>query len=183
MEEPATDTPLSFARVCVCVCVHCSYWLLVPFTMVTTMFVVVDMRQHFKIVEKVEDVERKRIQTVYEKTGELPDKYRKSINSLPTSFSIPSDSGPTSPQKQNSRKSLTESLGLWSKLGSYKDSSSSPSQQQGHHISSVTDNPLVSIDERWAHACMCQNYDYDKNNVKHDTPSLTHAPRNAHTGQ
>ena len=96
-----------------------TYYTILPFTAVTSIFVIVDMRQHFKIVEKVEHTEKKRLQSVFEETGHLPEKYRKSI-ALPTSFSLPSNSA--SPPDSNGNL-----------------------QEPRFHT--VTDNPLAAIVE------------------------------------
>ncbi|QDZ22940.1 hypothetical protein HOP50_09g54900 [Chloropicon primus] len=117
-----------------------TYWTIFPFTMISTIFVVIDMRQHFVIVEKAELVERKRVLTEYEKTGEFPERYRKSISlsTLPSSLSL-SISG-----SNDGGTEATESTNLWSKLGSYNSNTPSKESKPSY---SLTENPLSSISE------------------------------------
>ena len=108
-----------------------TYWTIFPFTAITTCFVVIDMRQPFKIVEKVELTERKRVATAYQETGHLPEKYRKSVT-LPPTVSIPISKD----------KDANGTGNIWSKLGSYTTAKEGDAQ-----YTAKTDNPLAAIDE------------------------------------
>ena len=125
-----------------------SYWTILPFTFITSIFVVIDMRQHFSIVKKVEHTERVRVKTIYEETGHLPERYRKSV-ALPSTLTIemPESKKSSSSPSADSKKSGGN---IWSKLGSYasKDSSSSNGQPASEPQYSYThENPLASIEE------------------------------------
>lgn len=116
-----------------------TYYTILPFTVITSVFVIIDMRQHFKTVEKVELLERKRVMTAYNETGEFPEKYRKSISlsTLPSSISIPAAG------KDPEAGGSEESGGLWSKLGSYNSGGS----REEPRYTNTTTNPLSSISE------------------------------------